>query len=59
MSKSMLKIGMNITSNLPMDLVGRMHKLAKEFHDLRDVKTCNGQVKKVPHKWAIGIKMCK
>ena len=42
-SKTMLKIGENKESSLPMDLLRHMHKLAKETHGISDVKTCNGQ----------------
>ena len=55
----MLEIGENTKSNLPMDLLGRMHRLAKETHCISDVRTCNGQVNKLPHKSAIGMNICK
>ena len=41
--KSMLKICENTKSSLPMGFLRHMHKLAKETHDISDVRTCNGQ----------------
>ena len=55
----MLEIGENTKSNLPMDLLGRMHKLAKETHGISDFRMCNGQVIKFPHKSAIGMNIFK
>ena len=55
----MFKIGENTKSSLPMDLLGRMHKLAKETHNISDVRTCNSQVNKLPHKSAIGMNIAK
>ena len=42
MFRSMLEIGKNTKASLPMDLLGCMHKLAKETHSISDVRTCNG-----------------
>ena len=43
MFRSMLEIGKNKKTSLPMDLLGCIHKLAKETHGISDVRTCNGQ----------------
>ena len=59
MSSSMFEIGENTKSSLPMDLLGHMHKLAKETHCISDVKTCNSQVNKLPHNLAIDINIGK
>ena len=45
----MLEIDENTKSNLLMDLVGHMHKQAKETYHISDVRTCNSQVNKLPH----------
>ena len=58
-SRSMLEIGENTKSSLPMDLLGCMHKLAKETHRISEVRTCNNQVNKLPHKSAIGMNIDK
>ena len=46
-------------SSLQMDLLGRIHKFAKETHCISDVKTCNDQVDRFPRKLAIGVDICK
>ena len=58
-SKSMIEVGKNTKNCLPMDLLGRMHKLPKETHRISDVRTCNSQVNKLPHKSAIGVNIGK
>ena len=55
----MLEIGENTKSSLPIDLLGQMHKLAKETHRIGDIRMCNSQVNKLPHKSAIGMNICK
>ena len=55
MSRSMLEIGENMKSSLLIDLLRRMHKLAKETHHISDVKTCNNQVNKLTHQSTIGM----
>ena len=57
MFTNMLEIGENMTSNLPMDLLGCMHKLEKETSGISNVRTCNGQVNRLPQKSAIGMKI--
>ena len=59
MFTNMLEIGENTTSSLPMDLLGCMHKLAKETSGISNVMTCNGQVNKLPHKSAISMNIYK
>ena len=51
----MFEIGDNTKSRLSIDLVRHMHKLAKETHRISDVRTCNSQVNKLPHKSAIDM----
>ena len=51
----MLEIDENTKSSLPMDLLGHIHKLAKETHNISDDKACNGQVNKLPHELTIGM----
>ena len=55
----MLEIGENTEISLPMDLLRRMHKFAKETHCISEVRTCNSQVNKLPHKSAIGMNIDK
>ena len=55
----MLETCENTKCRLPIDLVRRMHKLAKETHHISDVKTCDSQVNKIPHKLAIGMNIDK
>ena len=59
MSWIMLEIGKNMKSSLPMDLLGRMQKLAKETHSISDVRMSNSQVNKLPHKLVIGMNIFK
>ena len=58
-SRSMLEIGKNTKSSLPVDLVRCMNKLAKETHRISDVSTCTSQVSKLPHKLPIGLNIDK
>ena len=55
----MLEIRKNMENNLPMDLMGCMHKYAKETHSISDVKIYNGQVNKFPHKLVLGMNIYK
>ena len=59
MFRSMLDIGKNMKSSLPMDLLWCLHKLAKEIHNISDVRTCNGHVTKLPYKLVIGMNIYK
>ena len=59
MFRSILEICRNTKSSLPMDLLGHMHKLVKETNCISDVRACNGQVNKLPHKLVIGMNICK
>ena len=58
MSKSMLKIGM-LKSSLSFNLLRHVHKPAMETHGTSDVRKCNSQVYKLPHKSAIGMHIYK
>ena len=59
MSRNMLEIGENTKSNLPIDLMRCMHKLAKETHSISDGRTWNSQVNKLSHKLAIDTNIDK
>ena len=57
--RSTLEIGENTKSSLSIYLLRHMHKLAKETHRISDVRMCNSQVNKLPHRSMIGMNISK
>ena len=55
MLKCMLEVGKNKKSSMLVDILGHMHKLAKETHGISDVRMFNDQVDNFTHKSIIGL----